>query len=94
MAIRPSWCPRQDDCDPVYSGFDRTCLGRLREIARHDDLMNTHNLCLDCGDISLEVNDEDLWILGKTAAAGRKDVADNGLYRPPGWGEEWAMGEK
>lgn len=63
-------------------------------MAEHDELKNTHCLCLDSGDYSLDVNDEDLYILGRIAKAGRKDVADNGLYRPEGWGEEWAMGEK
>lgn len=84
---RPDNCPDPEGCDPIMSGFDRTCFGRLRQKQPHDDLFNTHAMCMD-GE-QTEVNDEDMWIIGKGAKAIRKDVADNNLYRPPGYKDTW-----
>jgi len=96
---RPGDCPDPHGCDPVCSGFDRTCFGRLAKkqpdpnpTEDNEILFNTHRVCRD-GE-PMEVNDEDAWIFLKGFSAIRRDVADNHLYRPPGYGVEWDFGKK
>lgn len=93
--LRPSDCPDPEGCDPVCSGFDRTCFGRLRKKRLDPDhptedgekYFNTHAVCED-GE-QKEVNDEDSWMFDKGYKAIRKDIADNNLYRPPGYKDTW-----
>ena len=87
MNLRPDNCPDLVGCDPIESGFDRLCFGRLRKKRPHDDFFNTHAYCQDGK--QTEVNDEDIWIIDKGCKAIRKDVQDNGLYRPPGYKDTW-----
>ncbi len=87
MDLRPDNCPDPHGCDPIESGFDRLCFGRLREGREHNELSNSHAYCED--GVQTEVNDEDAWIFIKGFKAIRKDVEDNNLYRPPGYKDTW-----
>ncbi len=93
---RPDWCP-----DPnclCLTGFDgRMCWGRLPHKRPHDpggrdpdgeeELYNTHMFCTEAQ--NLAINDEDACLFGEGFGVVRKDVADNKLYRPPGWKDTW-----
>ena len=83
---RPDWCP-DPDCTYLDSYGDRACVGRLPEPVYHEDgddepdLRNTHHLCLENeGEIiTLRVNDQDMYLLGKLAKVIREDVMMHGL---------------
>lgn len=75
---RPHWC-QDETCTPL-TGYDgRMCVGRLQEKQRHDDMFNTHHLCLE-EDILLAINDADAYYLSRCLAAVRRDVQEHGLY--------------
>lgn len=74
---RPHWC--QDETCECLTGYDgRICVGRLAAAERHDDMLNTHHLCLE--DILLSINDADAYYMIKCMTAVRRDVEAHGLY--------------
>jgi hypothetical protein len=92
--IRPEDCPNPDGCEPILSGFDRICFGRLTEKQPDPDpepgvgiLYNTHCWCLDAE--PLQLNDEDAYLFLKGFKAIRQDVEAQGSYRPPGYKDTW-----
>ncbi len=88
---RPSWC--QDETCRCLTGYnERICVGRLAEKTPHDDLFNTHNLCLD-RDTMLAINDADAYYFIRCMQAVREDVTQYNLYEP-GRGEFYDLGGK
>jgi hypothetical protein len=84
---RPSWCQNPEcACLTGYAG--RFCVGRLPKPQPHDDLLNTHNFCLE-SDFMMGINDQDAYYFIRGLAAVRGDVAARKLYRPPGYQETW-----
>lgn len=65
----------------ITSYDDAMCVGRLPEKRQHDELYNTHRLCMGEDDF-YELNDADAYYLKKMMQAIRKDVEDNALYDP------------
>lgn len=60
---------------------DAMCSGRMPKKRQHDELWNTHRLCMGPDD-EYQINDADAYYLIKMMAAIRKDVKDNRLYNP------------
>lgn len=92
---RPDWCP-DPECTCLTGFAERICVGRLPQKVAHDDLFNTHNLCLERESLGEEnfcepINDADAWYFSRCMQAVRKDVEQAGLYRPPGLGETWGF---
>ena len=74
---RPHWC--QDETCERLTGYDgRICVGRLPAAEPHDDMLNTHHLCLE--DLLLAINDADAYYMIKCMTAVRRDVEAHGLY--------------
>lgn len=85
---RPPWC--QDPACQCLTGYGgRICVGRLPAAEAHDDMLNTHHLCLGA-DILLAINDADAYYLTKCLTAVRRDVEAHGLYHQ-GRGETYDL---
>ncbi|MBI4642491.1 MAG: hypothetical protein HY743_01850 [Deltaproteobacteria bacterium] len=76
--FRPDWC-QNPECLCLTSFDARICLGRLPEPEPHDDLLNTHNLCLEA-DFMTAINFADATFFIESMMAVRKDVLENGLW--------------
>ena len=75
---RPSWC-QEPACACLTSYDERICVGRLPEPVAHDDMFNTHNLCLDA-DTLMAINDADAYYLIRCLTQVREDVVRHELY--------------
>jgi hypothetical protein len=67
MNKRPNWCPHSE-CIYKANSQNLMCVGQLSEPVLHDEVQNTHRLCIDTretghGIFDLQINWTDSWNL-------------------------------
>ncbi len=87
---RPAECPDQN-CTCLTSFAGRICVGRLAKKIMHDDMFDTHQICLETD--SYCINDADAFYFMECMGMVRKDVRDHNLWCG-GRGETYDFGKK